>query len=61
MRFIDGMLDAAASNDPERLTELDTALPRVHSYLRRSRSPHLRTWQGISPLNWTMMTVIRLK
>lgn len=58
--FIAGMLDAAAANDPERLTELDTSF---HEYIltRSGNSLLLRTWQGISPLNWTMLTVIRLK
>ncbi|HYJ12238.1 MAG TPA: GntR family transcriptional regulator [Thermomicrobiales bacterium] len=58
--FIDGMLDAAANNDPERLTELDTAF---HEFILTCADHDLllRTWQGISPLNWTMMTVIRLK
>lgn len=58
--FIDGMLAAADANDPERLTELDTSF---HEYIltRSGNSLLLRTWQGISPLNWTMLTVIRLK
>jgi DNA-binding GntR family transcriptional regulator len=58
--FIDGMLDAAANDDPERLTELDTAF---HEFILTCADHDLllRTWQGISPLNWTMMTVIRLK
>lgn len=58
--FIDDMLTAANENDPERLTELDTAF---HEFIL-TRADHdllYRTWQGISPLNWTMMTVIRLK
>lgn len=58
--FIDGMLAAATDDDPERLTELDTSF---HEYIltRSGNSLLLRTWQGISPLNWTMLTVIRLK
>jgi len=58
--LIDEMLAAAAANDPERLTELDTSF---HEYIltRSGNSLLLRTWQGISPLNWTMLTVIRLK
>lgn len=58
--LIDGMVAAAKDNDPERLTELDTAF---HEYILTcsENSLLLRTWQGISPLNWTMMTVIRLK
>lgn len=59
-RFIDDMVAAAKDNDPERLTELDTGF---HEYILTcsANSLLLRTWQGISPLNWTMMTVIRLK
>ena len=58
--FIDGMLEAATNDDPERLTELDTAF---HEYILTcaDHALLLRTWQGISPLNWTAMTVIRLK
>ena len=58
--LIDGMIEAGDNNDPDLLTELDT---RFHEFICE-RSGHgllLRTWQGISPLNWTMMTVIRLK
>lgn len=58
--LIDGMVEAGLSDNPELLTELDT---RFHEFICE-RSGHgllLRTWQGISPLNWTMMTVIRLK
>lgn len=58
--LIDGMIEAGENQDPELLTELDT---RFHEFILE-RSEHqllLRTWQGISPLNWTMMTVIRLK
>jgi DNA-binding GntR family transcriptional regulator len=54
------MVEAGDNNDPDLLTELDT---RFHEFICES-SGHgllLRTWQGISPLNWTMMTVIRLK
>lgn len=59
-RFIDDMVAAAQDNDPERLTELDTGF---HEFLLTcsGNSLLLRTWQGISPLNWTMMTVIRLR
>lgn len=58
--LIDSMLDAAENQDPERLTELDTAF---HEFILNAADHDLllRTWQGISPLNWTMMTVIRLK
>jgi DNA-binding GntR family transcriptional regulator len=58
--LIDGMVEAGENEDPDRLTELDA---RFHEFICE-RSGHgllLRTWQGISPLNWTMMTVIRLK
>lgn len=58
--LIDGMVEAGVDENPELLTELDT---RFHEFICE-RSGHgllLRTWQGISPLNWTMMTVIRLK
>lgn len=58
--LIDGMIEAGRDEDPELLTELDT---RFHKFILE-RSGHrllLRTWQGISPLNWTMMTVVRLK
>jgi DNA-binding GntR family transcriptional regulator len=58
--LIDGMIEAGDDNDPDLLTELDT---RFHEFICE-RSGHgllLSTWQGISPLNWTMMTVIRLK
>lgn len=58
--LIDGMIEAGENQDPELLTELDT---RFHEFILE-RSGHrllLRTWQSISPLNWTMMTVIRLK
>lgn len=58
--FIDGMLEAAEEGDAERLTELDTGF---HEFILTCADHDLllRTWQGISPLNWTMMTVIRLK
>ena len=58
--FIRDMLQAAEANDPERLTELDTGF---HEFILTcsGNSLLLKTWQGISPLNWTMMTVIRLK
>lgn len=58
--FIDGMVAAGIENNPELLTQLDT---RFHEFICE-RSGHdllLRTWQGINPLNWTMMTVIRIK
>ncbi len=58
--LIVGMIAAGDNNDPDLLTELDT---RFHEFICEC-SGHgllLRTWQGISPLNWTMMTVIRLK
>lgn len=58
--LIDDMIAAGDDDDPDLLTELDT---RFHEFICE-RSGHdllLRTWQGISPLNWTMMTVIRLK
>ncbi len=58
--LIDGMIEAANQGDAERLTELDT---RFHEFILTCADHDLllRTWQGISPLNWTMMTVIRLK
>lgn len=58
--LIDGMVAAGVDNNPELLTQLDT---RFHEFIC-DRSGHtllLRTWQGINPLNWTMMTVIRIK
>lgn len=58
--LIDGMVIAGRDQNAELLTELDT---RFHEFICE-QSGHrllLRTWQGISPLNWTMMTVIRLK
>lgn len=58
--LIDGMIEAGERNDPDLLTEIDT---RFHESILE-HSGHrllLRTWQGISPLNWTMMTMIRLK
>ncbi len=59
-RFIDDMVEAAKDDDPERLTELDTGF---HEFILTcsGNTLLLKTWQGISPLNWTMMTVIRLK
>lgn len=59
-RLIDEMVAAGADDDPELLTERDT---QFHEFIldRSGHSLLLRTWQGISPLNWTMMTVIRLK
>jgi len=58
--LIEGMIEAGEAEDPELLTELDT---RFHEFICEcsGHSLLLRTWQGISPLNWTMMTVIRLK
>jgi DNA-binding GntR family transcriptional regulator len=58
--LIDGMIDAGDKNDPDLLTELDT---RFHEFILECSGHQLllRTWQGISPLNWTMMTVIRLR
>ena len=58
--LIDGMIEAGDNGDPDLLTQLDT---RFHESILE-HSGHrllLTTWQGISPLNWTMMTVIRLK
>lgn len=58
--LIDGMIEAGDNDDPDLLTQLDT---RFHESILE-HSGHrllLATWQGISPLNWTMMTVIRLK
>lgn len=58
--LVDGMIAAGDNDDPDLLTALDT---RFHEFILE-HSGHrllLRTWQGISPLNWTMMTVIRLK
>jgi len=58
--LINDMVTAGVDDDPELLTQLDT---RFHEFICE-RSGHtllLRTWQGINPLNWTMMTVIRLK
>lgn len=58
--LIDDMVAAGVDDDPELLTQLDT---RFHEFICE-RSGHgllLRTWQGINPLNWTMMTVIHLK
>lgn len=58
--LIDGMIDAGTALDPELLTQLDT---QFHECILECSGHRLllRTWQGISPLNWTMMTVIRLK
>jgi DNA-binding GntR family transcriptional regulator len=58
--LIDSMIEAGNDDDRERLTELDT---RFHEFILERSEHHLllRTWQSISPLNWTMMTVIRLK
>lgn len=58
--LIDDMIQAAHDDDPERLTELDTAF---HEFILTCSDNRLllQTWQGISPLNWTMMTVIRLR
>lgn len=58
--LIDGMIAAGNDDNPELLTQLDT---RFHEFIceRSGHSLLLRTWQGINPLNWTMMTVIRLK
>lgn len=59
-QLIADMVAAAADNDPERLTERDV---QFHEYILE-RSGHrllLQTWRDISPLNWTMMTVLRLK
>lgn len=58
--LIAGMQDAARDDDPQRLTELDTSF---HEYIleRADHALLLRTWQGISPLNWTMLTVLRLR
>ncbi|MGC4190171.1 MAG: GntR family transcriptional regulator [Thermomicrobiales bacterium] len=58
--LIGGMQDAARNDDPQRLTELDA---RFHEYIleRADHALLLRTWQGISPLNWTMLTVLRLR
>ena len=58
--MVDAMVAAAIASDPDRLTEIDT---QFHEEII-SHADHgllLRTWQGISPLNWTMMTVIRLR
>ncbi|MGI8406375.1 MAG: GntR family transcriptional regulator [Thermomicrobiales bacterium] len=58
--LINDMVAAGLDDDPELLTQLDT---RFHEFVLE-RSGHrllLRTWQGINPLNWTMLTVIRLK
>ncbi len=58
--LIDGMIDAGDNQDPELLTQLDT---QFHEFILE-RSGHrllLQTWQSISPLNWTMMTVVRLR
>jgi DNA-binding GntR family transcriptional regulator len=58
--MVDAMVDAAHDADPDRLTEIDT---EFHEEIM-THADHgllLRTWQGISPLNWTMMTVIRLR
>lgn len=59
-RLIDDMIDAGDNQDPELLTKLDT---QFHEFILE-RSGHrllLQTWRGISPLNWTMMTVVRLR
>jgi DNA-binding GntR family transcriptional regulator len=58
--LIESMIEAGEADDPELMTALDT---RFHEFIleRSGHSLLLRTWQGISPLNWTMMTVIRLK
>lgn len=59
-RMIDEMVAAGVDENPELLTELDA---HFHEFIC-TRSGHgllLRTWQGISPLNWTMITVIRLR
>jgi DNA-binding GntR family transcriptional regulator len=58
--MVDAMVVAAHDSDPDRLTEIDT---QFHEEIM-THADHgllLRTWQGISPLNWTMMTVIRLR
>jgi len=58
--LITGMQLAAQDDNPQRLTELDTSF---HEYILERADHHLllRTWQGISPLNWTMLTVLRLR
>jgi DNA-binding GntR family transcriptional regulator len=58
--IIDQMIEAGRENDPERLTELDA---HFHEFIFDKSGHQLlfRTWQGINPLNWTMITVIRLR
>ncbi|MBA2248000.1 MAG: GntR family transcriptional regulator [Chloroflexia bacterium] len=58
--LIEGMIDAGDNQDPELLTKLDT---QFHEFILECSGHRLllRTWQSISPLNWTMMTVVRLR
>jgi DNA-binding GntR family transcriptional regulator len=59
-RLIDEMVAAGIDDNPDLLTELDT---RFHEYICE-KSGHellLRTWRDINPLNWTMITVIRIR
>jgi DNA-binding GntR family transcriptional regulator len=58
--LIDQMVDAGDAADPDRLTELDT---RFHEYICE-KAEHLlllRMWRDINPLNWTMITIIRIR
>jgi DNA-binding GntR family transcriptional regulator len=57
---IEGMVAAAHDADDDRLTTLDA---HFHEFILE-RSGHqllMRTWKGINPLNWTAITVIRLR
>ena len=58
--ILNAMIEAGRENDPERLTELDA---HFHEFIFDKSGHQLlfRTWQGINPLNWTMITVIRLR
>jgi DNA-binding GntR family transcriptional regulator len=58
--IIEAMVEAGRENDPQRLTELDA---HFHEYIIDKSGHQLlfRTWQGINPLNWTAITVIRLR
>jgi DNA-binding GntR family transcriptional regulator len=59
-RLIDDMVAAGKDDDPDLLTELDT---RFHEFIcvKSGHELLLRTWRDINPLNWTMITVIRIR
>lgn len=58
--IIEDMVAAGRDDNPERLTELDA---HFHEFIFEKSGHQLlfRTWQGINPLNWTMITVVRLR